>query len=170
MIKLSIYFSFSDHSSLQSISSKSFLILNQRLFSKLKMFNPIKHIAFASSFIALVSATFTVPRCEPGNQDPATGLPCTNYGYEANWLIDVQDSGVAEWFTVNGAFPPPITVNTGERIRITLSSNLANNEAVTLHFHGILQQNGYVVMDGPQGLTQRFAQLITCRYTCLDHC
>ncbi|KAF2467824.1 Cupredoxin, partial [Lindgomyces ingoldianus] len=54
---------------------------------------------------------------------------------------------------VNGAWPPPaVQAEVGKRIRIALVNNL--DEDVTLHFHGLLQEGGYNLMDGPQHLTQ----------------
>jgi len=125
------------------------------------MLNILK-LTLGFCFLVLASADFDfdVPRCAIENKDPATGFDCTQYGYDAEWHIDVVRTpvlaGASEYFTVNGSFPPPtITVKKGQRIRIKLVNNLPNYESITLHFHGILQKNGYVVMDGPQGLTQR---------------
>ena len=119
-------------------------------------------LLFACSFLPFFSlADIDIKRCETGDTDVATGLICgnnntTSYGYEATWIITNATNGAAKYIAVNGVWPPPsITVNVYQRIRIKLVNRMADNEPVTLHFHGILQENGYTTMDGPQGITQR---------------
>jgi len=117
---------------------------------------------FVCTFLPFFSlADIDIKRCEAGETDVATGLICgdkntTSYGYDATWIVSNATNGTARYITVNGVWPPPsIVVNVLQRIRIKLVNRMAENEPVTLHFHGILQENGYTTMDGPQGLTQR---------------
>jgi len=127
------------------------------------MANFIYFFLFTLSFLPFYTrADIDVKRCEAGETDVATGLTCgdkstKSYGYDATWIVTNATNGAAKYITVNGVWPPPnITVNIFQRIRIKLVNKMADNEPVTLHFHGILQENGYTTMDGPQGLTQRY--------------
>jgi FtsP/CotA-like multicopper oxidase with cupredoxin domain len=49
--------------------------------------------------------------------------------------------------------PPAVSVKVGQRVRISLVNGMPD-EDVTLHFHGVLQANGYASMDGPEMGTQ----------------
>jgi FtsP/CotA-like multicopper oxidase with cupredoxin domain len=61
----------------------------------------------------------------------------------------------ATFITVENKWPPdPVIVSKCTLVNIDVTNWMAD-EDVTLHFHGILQTNGQVVMDGPEGLTQR---------------
>ena len=88
------------------------------------------------------------------------------------WVIETKESVVGnkkyKYITVNereigtaggtGMWPPPpVSVSVNQRIRIKVTNRMSDDEAVTLHFHGILQKDGYVTMDGPQGITQRYS-------------
>ncbi|KAH8900572.1 hypothetical protein GQ53DRAFT_801142 [Thozetella sp. PMI_491] len=69
-------------------------------------------------------------------------------------LMGIKSTGVFYWP------PPEITATVGQRIRITLTNELTTTnvkgeqEEVTLHFHGLYQENGYGFMDGPEGIAQ----------------
>jgi len=60
--------------------------------------------------------------------------------------------------TVGTYWPPPVmTAYVGQRVRITLVNERVPGKAdenVTLHFHGLLQKNGYGIYDGPESVTQ----------------
>jgi FtsP/CotA-like multicopper oxidase with cupredoxin domain len=64
----------------------------------------------------------------------------------------------ASFIRVNQKWPAdPIVVKKCTQITIRITNNLsgpASGEPITLHFHGLTQKNGQVVMDGPEGLTQ----------------
>jgi len=107
-----------------------------------------------------------LPARNIGGTDPALAIGGSpfitrTYGYDCYWTVDLVDNtngkgtnDGSKYITVNGqATPPAIKVWVGSRVRITLINHLP--EDVTLHFHGLLQEYGYNVMDGPQGLTQR---------------
>ncbi len=55
--------------------------------------------------------------------------------------------------------PPVVTAHVGQRIRLTLVNTLP--EKVTLHFHGILMDKGYGVMDGPEMVTQWYVFFVS---------
>lgn len=52
-----------------------------------------------------------------------------------------------------------VDISINQRIRINLVNHPSMTEEVTLHFHGLLQKSGYNVMDGPQGVVQRYDQV-----------
>jgi FtsP/CotA-like multicopper oxidase with cupredoxin domain len=117
-------------------------------------------LAFLS--LSCSGQTIDIPECTYPSLDPTTNTPCpAEYGYNEQWIVDLASStpnGVNyQYMTVNGAWPPPpIVVNLGQRIRIELVNNLPTDEPITLHFHGLHQENGYTVMDGPMGVIQRY--------------
>jgi FtsP/CotA-like multicopper oxidase with cupredoxin domain len=49
--------------------------------------------------------------------------------------------------------PPAVVVDVGQRVRIVLVNSLTD-EKVTLHFHGVLMDDGEASMDGPEMVTQ----------------
>ncbi|KAG0311013.1 hypothetical protein BGZ99_010444 [Dissophora globulifera] len=82
-----------------------------------------------------------------------TATPTTRY---YDWTISQQDiapDGLQRsMLLVNGMFPGPlIEANTGDRIVVKVSNNLAI--ATALHWHGMFQ-NGTNWMDGSTGVTQ----------------
>lgn len=93
------------------------------------------------------------PRCTSNTADTLGGETCGVYGYDCIWEVKDVTRTTHRRIEVNGHWPPPaVQVKVGERIRIALKNEM--NEDVTLHFHGLLMENGYTVMDGPQGLIQ----------------
>jgi iron transport multicopper oxidase len=78
------------------------------------------------------------------------------------WTIDAASTAwgaptptTAKFLRVNTKWPAdPIIVTKCTQVVIDVKNNLIG-ENVTLHFHGILQTGGQVIMDGPQGITQR---------------
>ncbi|KAG4443253.1 hypothetical protein IFR05_001296 [Cadophora sp. M221] len=113
-----------------------------------------------ATFFLTSFAEIDVPYCREGQTDPASSQICgsggiASYGYEGEWNVTVVEKGQAKYLAVNGTWPPPtIDIQVGQRIRIKLKNRIDGTEPITLHFHGLLQENGYTVMDGPQGLTQ----------------
>ncbi|PVH81556.1 multicopper oxidase [Cadophora sp. DSE1049] len=91
-------------------------------------------------------AEIDVPLCSEGETDPATSQICgTNgisaYGYSDVWRVTIVQNGSAKYMAVNGKWPPPmVDIQIHQRIRIKLVNDIAGSEAVTLHFHGILQE------------------------------
>jgi FtsP/CotA-like multicopper oxidase with cupredoxin domain len=49
--------------------------------------------------------------------------------------------------------PPTLELEVNQWVRITLYNALPS-ENITLHFHGLLQESGFVSMDGPEDVTQ----------------
>ncbi|KAE9376000.1 multicopper oxidase [Stipitochalara longipes BDJ] len=86
--------------------------------------------------------------------------PATTAAAVTATLMGVVTDGTFHWP------PPEITATVGQRIRITLVNSLPiqtqyvrnvpkyTQEKVTLHFHGLDQENGYGSMDGPESVTQ----------------
>jgi hypothetical protein len=110
------------------------------------------HISSAQFNPNCTRDTYFPPRCT-GDVDPLTGKTCGNYGYDCTWTVTEMRSIPERRILVNGMWPPPaIQVAKGDRIRIALVNQLG--EDVTLHFHGLLMENGYTIMDGPQHLIQ----------------
>jgi FtsP/CotA-like multicopper oxidase with cupredoxin domain len=64
--------------------------------------------------------------------------------------------------TINNQWhAPAIHVRKGMQVELTVVNALDQQsyvapEPVTLHFHGILMSGGQVIMDGPEGVTQRY--------------
>ncbi|KAF1957319.1 Cupredoxin [Byssothecium circinans] len=109
---------------------------------------------FAPDCIAAEKDDFFPPRCQSGETDPLTGIACSSYGYDCIWTVKENTVGTHHRIEVNNAWPPPsIQVAEGQRIRIALVNKL-NTEDVTLHFHGLLQESGSVLSDGPQHISQ----------------
>ncbi|KAF1994835.1 multicopper oxidase [Amniculicola lignicola CBS 123094] len=96
------------------------------------------------------------PRCARNTVDPLSGETCTDYGYDCLWQVTDRKLPSGERrIEINGEWPPSIVkVQVGQRIRIELVNMLTDPEDVTIHFHGLLMKNGYVLMDGPQHITQ----------------
>lgn len=75
----------------------------------------------------------------------------------------------AVYLAVNGKWPAdPIVVQKCQQVTIRVRNNIEPvkvwpndltpgfaQEEVTLHFHGLTQKDGRVIMDGPEGLTQK---------------
>ncbi|KAH7319109.1 Cupredoxin [Rhexocercosporidium sp. MPI-PUGE-AT-0058] len=114
----------------------------------------------AATFFLTSFAEIDVPYCREGQTDPASSHICgtglaESYGYEGEWNVTIVQNLTAKYLPVNGKWPPPtVDIHVGQRIRIKLNNQINGTEPVTLHFHGLLQENGYTVMDGPQGPTQ----------------
>ncbi|KAH8892582.1 Cupredoxin [Thozetella sp. PMI_491] len=114
--------------------------------------NLIRNIIAVFALLGAASGV-DLPHCLEGMN---LGEVCTEYGYEETWTItEVNPKPDVKYIAVNGQFPPPtITISKGQRIRIVLDNQLPGSEPVSLHFHGILQDNGYTFMDGPTGIVQ----------------
>jgi FtsP/CotA-like multicopper oxidase with cupredoxin domain len=94
------------------------------------------------------------------------GSPC--YRYSKTWVVTSTTSMSSQGTPVSvhavdvdntgPRWPPPVvSVTRNDRVRIVLVNKLGDDtksENVTLHFHGLLQQNGYGSMDGPETIVQ----------------
>ncbi|KAI9048154.1 hypothetical protein LZ554_007949 [Drepanopeziza brunnea f. sp. 'monogermtubi'] len=75
------------------------------------------------------------------------------YTWSIGWVQASPDGYSRPMIGINGQFPcPPLTVNMGDTIKITLTNNLGN-QSTAIHFHGIFQTNT-TFSDGPAMVTQ----------------
>lgn len=77
---------------------------------------------------------------------------------EQDWVVSRKEmirGGIAkEMIVVNGLFPgPTVHAKVGETVMINVHNELAGNEGVSIHWHGI-NQRGSNTMDGAVGITQ----------------
>jgi FtsP/CotA-like multicopper oxidase with cupredoxin domain len=130
----------------------------------------------------LILSTFAVAQtCGPG-ADPR--MPCTSGNtVKATWVIDANSvtrtlptvtyeatgpavtkdvTQLIPRLLINGGYnAPAIHVKKDMQVELTVKNALPQQnflvppEPITLHFHGILMTGGQVVMDGPEGITQR---------------
>ena len=85
----------------------------------------------------------------------STTVPTSTVTYIGSAATTSAATVVARGLTVNGKWAADaIHLKKCQQLELKLTNGLAQ-EPVTLHFHGILMKEGQVVMDGPEGLTQR---------------
>jgi len=90
-----------------------------------------------------------------------TGTSTTTLQWTVTAISDTESSttlmAVIASPATTAAWPPPavtVTVNTEVHITLVNSMPAELSEKVTLHFHGLLMNDGFVSMDGPEGITQ----------------
>lgn len=83
-----------------------------------------------------------------------SNVPTTrSYTFDITQGFAAPDGFRKSMLLINGHSPGPlIEANTGDRIRVVVNNQLAN-QSTTMHWHGIDQENS-VWMDGVQGVTQ----------------
>ena len=93
------------------------------------------------------------------NSIQPTGTPTSIsrvvYPFQATTAATYRAAATATWLAVNNQWPAePLVVDKCSQVKLTVK-NKVPDEDVSLHFHGILQAGGQVVMDGTEGITQR---------------
>ena len=93
-----------------------------------------------------------------------TGTTTTTIQWTVTAISDTASSttlmAVIASPAVTAAWPPPaVTVTVNTEVHITVVNNMPLlpaklSEKVTLHFHGLLMNDGFVSMDGPELITQ----------------
>ncbi|KAH8702106.1 conidial pigment biosynthesis oxidase Arb2 [Talaromyces proteolyticus] len=81
-----------------------------------------------------------------------TQSACVNFELDLTWEVGAPNGQEREMIFVNGQFPgPPIIVDEGDDVTVTVNNRLPFN--TTVHFHGIEQKNT-AWADGVPGLNQ----------------
>ncbi len=109
---------------------------------------------------------------QPPTPTPVCSGTYTTYGLDATWTVvapkavitpnsrslPVHTATVLAVQTTGTTYWPPAapTVQENQRVRVTLVNKLdaPHAEKITLHFHGLVQNQGYVSMDGPESVSQ----------------
>ena len=82
-----------------------------------------------------------------------------NAAVDAKWLAVATQTGTSG--DPSQTWPvPAIHLLKCQTLEMTVTNGIDDKdpdaEAITLHFHGLLQNSGRVAMDGPEGITQRY--------------
>jgi len=118
-------------------------------------------------FLVLTLASLIAARVAPERRQVSpipTGTTTTTLQWTVTAISD-KASGTTLMAVIASpattpAWPPPaVTVTVNTEVHITLVNSMPAtptelSEKVTLHFHGLLMNDGFVSMDGPEGITQ----------------
>ena len=137
-------------------------LVDRRATTSVVLPTKLANESYVGDYIWTVTATtFTVAPEATSVKIRATTIT-TNGGVPTQAPVTATLMGVVTTSTF--FWPPPeITVAVNKRIRITLINDLPirtvagvvqPKEKVTLHFHGLYQEEGYGSMDGPESVTQ----------------
>ncbi|KAF8589084.1 multicopper oxidase [Ramaria rubella] len=99
------------------------------------------------SLSAQSSANFVLDKLD--GQPPETRV----YNFTVAQVVGAPDGVQREMLVVNGLYPgPTIQANQGDRLVVHVQNNLPN--ATSIHWHGLVYQNGTNFYDGTSGITE----------------